>query len=342
MDISEGLKTVVEGNDLTEEQAKSCMDSIMGGEATPAQIGAFLVALRMKGETIEEITGCVRTMREKATQVKVDLGENVIDTCGTGGDKSGTINISTLSAIVAAGAGVKVAKHGNRSVSSLCGSADLLEALGVNISLTPEQVAECISKAGIGFMFAPGFHSAMKHAIGPRKEMKIRTIFNILGPLTNPAGVKRQIMGVFAKDLVEPIAHVMKNLGAEQAMVLHGDSGLDEISITGPTFVAHVSGGKVTTEEVSPEDLGIKLSSLEEIQCEDVDQNKEAALEILTGETTGAKRDVVLLNSAAAVIVGGKAETFEQGISAAAESIDSGKAKEALDSFIEISNSFKE
>ena len=340
MDITEGLKTVVEGNDLTEDQAKECMDAIMSGEATPAQIGAFLTGLRMKGETIEEITGCVRTMREKVLKVEIDAGDDAIDTCGTGGDKSGTINISTISAFVAAGAGVKVAKHGNRSVSSSCGSADLLESLGVNINLTPEQVAECIDKAGIGFMFAPGFHAAMKHAIGPRREMKIRTIFNVLGPLTNPAGVKRQLMGVFTQELVEPIAHVLKKLGSEEAMVVHGAGNLDEISITGSTSIARLSKGTVTTEEISPEDFGLKKASLEDIQGEDSETNKDITLGILAGDVQGPKRDVVVLNSAASLIVANKADTFEKGIALAQKSIDSGNAQQTLKAFINVSQSF--
>lgn len=340
MDIHEGLRLVVEGTDLSEDEAKSCMDAIMSGETTPAQIGAFLTALRMKGETIEEITGCVRTMREKVLRVELDAGNDIIDTCGTGGDKSGTINISTISAIVAAGAGVKVAKHGNRSVSSSCGSADLLESLGVNINLTPEQVAGCIRTAGIGFMFAPGFHSAMKHAIGPRREMKIRTIFNVLGPLTNPAGVTRQVMGVFSKDLVEPIAHVLKNLGAEHAMVVHGSGNLDEISISGPTFISRVKDGTVTSEELHPEDAGIESASIEDIQGEGVEANRDVTLRILAGDVQGPKRDVVVLNSAASLIVAGRADTFEQGIARAGESIDSGNARAALETFIDVSQSF--
>lgn len=342
MDITEGLRKVVDGNDLSQEEAKACMDCIMNGEATPAQIGAFLTALRMKGETVDEITGCARTMREKVERVELSSDEGVIDTCGTGGDSSGTFNISTVSAFVAAGAGVKVAKHGNRSVSSKCGSADLLEALGVTIILKPEQVTECIDKAGIGFMFAPGFHPAMKHAIGPRREMKIRTIFNILGPLTNPAGVKRQVMGVFDKNLVEPLARVLMNLGSEEVMLVHGEGKLDEISITGPTIVARGKAGKVTFMDISPEELGVKKSSLDDIQGKDIEENKSIAAGILSGKITGAKRDVVLLNSAAGIMVGGKAETFEQGIKKAAESIDSGKAKEALDTLVDVSNSFGE
>jgi len=340
MDITEGLRSVVAGNDLTEEEAKDCMDIIMSGGATPAQIGAFLTALRMKGETIEEITGCVRTMREKVLKVEIDAVDDVIDTCGTGGDKSGTINISTISALVAAGAGVKVAKHGNRSVSSSCGSADLLESLGVNINLTPEQVAECIHKAGIGFMFAPGFHAAMKHAIGPRREMKIRTIFNVLGPLTNPAGVKRQLMGVFAQNLVEPIANVLKKLGSEEAMVVHGDGNLDEISISGSTSIARLSKGTVTTEEISPEDFGLEKASLEDIQGEDAETNKDITLGILAGDVQGPKRDVALLNSAASLVVAGRTDTFEEGLSVARESIDSGSAGKALETLIEVSQSF--
>jgi anthranilate phosphoribosyltransferase len=233
-----------------------------------------------------------------------------------------------------------VAKHGNRSVSSSCGSADLLESLGININLSPEQVAECIRKAGIGFMFAPGFHSAMKHAIGPRREMKIRTIFNVLGPLTNPAGVTRQVMGVFSKDLVEPIAHVLKNLGAEHAMVVHGSGNLDEISISGPTFISRVREGTVTSEELTPEDAGMESAAIEDIQGEGVEANRDVTLGILAGEVEGPKRDVVVLNSAASLIVAGKADTFEQGIAQAGESIDSGHARSALETFIDVSQSF--
>ncbi|MFH1707890.1 MAG: anthranilate phosphoribosyltransferase [Planctomycetota bacterium] len=338
MELTDGLKAVVEGRDLTEAEAKDCMDRIMGGEATPAQIGGFLVALRMKGETVAEITGCARTMREKVTRVDLGPGIDAIDTCGTGGDGTCTVNVSTLAALVAAGAGVKVAKHGNRSVSSSCGSADLLEALGVKIALGPEQVAACVRTAGIGFMFAPGFHAAMKHAIGPRKEMKIRTVFNILGPLTNPAGVKRQVIGVFSSALVDPIAEVLRRLGAEEALVVHGAGGMDEFSLSGPTAVAHLKGGRITRREVTPEDCGLKRSDVDAIRVPNAAEGKCAALDILNGKAGGPMRDVIVLNAAAALMVAGKVRDYKEGASLAAQTIASGVAKAALDRLVAESN----
>jgi len=310
------------------------MDVIMSGEATPSQIGGFITGLRMKGETVDEISGAAAVMRKKATPIEPVLknGDLVIDTCGTGGDSSGTFNISTASALVAAGAGAIVAKHGNRSISSKCGSADVLEALGVVIDINPERIAQCIEKVGIGFLFAPCLHGAMKHAIGPRKELGIRTIFNILGPLTNPAGAEAQLLGVYDPSLCMVMAEVLKSLGSVRAMVVHG-SGLDEISISGPTDLAMLDDGIVSRRKIVPEDLGIERANREDLRGGDAHENASIIRDILSGET-GPKRDVVIVNSAASLMVAGIAIDFTDGIEKASDSIDSGRATGKLEELI--------
>mgnify|MGYP000002899518 CR=1 FL=1 len=334
--ISEAIKKVVEKEDLTFAEAKEVMTEIMEGQATPVQIAGLLTALRMKGETVTEITAFAQVMREKAT--KVTPKATVIDTCGTGGDGACTINISTLSALVVAGAGVAVAKHGNRSVSSRCGSADLLEHWGVNLALTPEQLSACIDEVGIGFLFAPGLHPAMKYAIGPRKELGIRTVFNILGPLTNPAGAKRQVMGIFAPDLVEKMAGVLAALGSERALVVHGDS-LDELTVTGSNLISEVKDGQVKTYTLTPEEVGLTKSPLQALVGGSVAKNAEIAEAVLSGKK-GAARDVVLLNAAAALLVANKAANFTEGIKLAAEAIDSGAAKAKLNQLVKFTQQF--
>jgi anthranilate phosphoribosyltransferase len=306
----------------------------MNGETTDAQIASLLTALRMKGETVEEITGFVKAMRDKVTKIKAPE-EYLIDTCGTGGDGAGTFNISTISAIVAAGAGCKVAKHGNRSVSSNCGSADLLKQLGVNIENPPEKVEKCIEEAGVGFLFAPLLHPAMKYAIGPRREMAVRTIFNILGPLTNPAGAKRQLLGVYSKELTSTIANVLANLDSKHCMIVHGEDGLDEITTTGKTFVSELRDGKVTEYTISPEDFGLIKRDAEDLKGGTPEINAKIALNLLEGGT-GGKREITILNSGAAIYVAGKAESLSDGIEKAKESIDSGEALKTLKKLVEI------
>jgi anthranilate phosphoribosyltransferase len=334
--IKESIRKVVEREDLTLPEAQQTMEEIMSGEAAPAQIASFITALRMKGETVEEISGFAKTMRSKATQIKTER-EPLIDTCGTGGDGAKTFNISTATAFVAAGAGIAVAKHGNRSVSSNCGSADVLKELGVNLELSPEKVGECIDEVGIGFLYAPLLHKAMKYAIGPRREMGIRTVFNILGPLTNPAGAKRQIMGVFDINLTEALAEVLQNLGGEHCFVVHSEDGLDEITITGVTKISEAKDGKVDTYYLDPRELGFKLASLEEVRGGDVKKNAQMLLDVLGGEN-GPTRDIVLLNSAAAIIAGGKVNDFAEGLELARESIDSGEAMRKLSAMREFTN----
>jgi anthranilate phosphoribosyltransferase len=335
--IKEALSKIVSGNDLSSAEAKEVMAEIMRGEATPAQIGAFLTALRMKGETVNEITGCAQAMRENAVAVRPKQ-KILVDTCGTGGDGSGTFNISTIVAFVVAGAGLAVAKHGNHSVSSLCGSADLLQALGVNLELSAEQVANCIDEVGIGFLFAPKLHPAMKHALIPRKEIGLRTIFNILGPLSNPAGARRQLLGVYDGNLTEPMAKVLHALGAEQAFVVHGADGLDELSTTGPSKVSQLRNGKITTFNLDPERLGLRRARLSDLSGGTIKDNVAIAESLLRG-AKGTKRDIVLLNAAAALIVGGKASDFREGLKLAAEAIDSGKALGKLKQLVEFSKS---
>ena len=335
--IQEAIRDLIAGADLDRAKMRAVMEQIMSGQATDAQIGAFLVALRIKGETIDEIAGGAEVMREKATPI-VTVRPDLIDTCGTGGDDSGTFNISTTVAFVACGAGLAVAKHGTRSISSQCGSSDVLTALGVNVEASPEKVGECIDEVGIGFLFAIALHGAMKHAIGPRRELATRTVFNILGPLTNPAGAKRQLLGVFDGALTEALAGVLRELGSEKALVVHGSDGLDEITLTGPTQVSELRDGQVSTRQIHPGDFGLQTVSAEALKGGDADHNARILRGILDGEE-GPQRDVVLLNAAAAMVVGGLAEDITAGLEVARESIDSGKARQALDRLVEVSNS---
>ena len=326
--IKEAIHMLVGGMDLSEEEMASTMNEIMEGKATDAQIGSFLTALRYKGESVSEITGAAKVMREKATRIKAP--EGTLDTCGTGGDMSGTFNISTMTAILVAACGVPVAKHGNRSVSSKSGSADVLEAMGVKIDLDPPKVQKCLEETGFGFLFAPLFHPAMKYAIGPRREMGIRTIFNILGPITNPAGAKRQVLGVFSGRLTETLCQVLGNLGAEDAMVVHGEDGLDEITITDGTRVSRLSGTAVENSIISPEDFGFERASLKSITGGDADINAKIAYEVLGGQK-GPKRDVLLMNAAASLMVAGKVSGLREGADMASEAIDSGAATRKLE-----------
>jgi len=334
--IKEVIKKVVEKKDLDRKEMMVCMDEIMSGQATPAQIGSFITALRLKGETIEEITGAAMVMREKATRIEVD-GVRLVDTCGTGGSGKDVFNVSTASAFVVSGAGLKVAKHGNRGVSSLCGSADVIKALGVNIDVKPAKVKECIEKVGIGFLFAPLFHGAMKHAIGPRREIGIRTIFNILGPLTNPAGADCQVLGVYRQELTELLANALKNMGTKKAFVVHGRDGLDEITITDRTRVSELNNDRVRTYNVRPQDFGVKTAKLADIKGGSVGDNVNIINEILAGRK-GPKQDIVLVNASAALVAGGLAPNFKRGVEIARVSIESGKAKEKLDQLVKFTN----
>ena len=335
--MKELIKRIVAGENLQVAEMREVMDLIMSGEATSAQVGSFITALRMKGETVEEITGAAQIMRQKALAVRPEA-DLVVDTCGTGGDGVGTFNISTTTAFVVAGAGVPVAKHGNRSVSSKSGSADVLEVLGVNLELTAEEVAEAVDEIGIGFLYAPLFHKAMKHAIGPRKEIGVRTIFNILGPLTNPARAQRQVLGVYDPELTEVLARVLGNLGVEKAFVVHGAGGLDELSNLGKTKVSYLkAGGEVENLEVHPADLGLNVAEVEDIQGGTAQENADITLGILQGEA-GPKRDIILLNSAAALLVADQVEDLEAGIERAAQVIDSGQALDKLNLLIDYTN----
>ena len=343
MTIQRAIDVLGRFGHLQAEEAESVMEQIMNGDASEAQIGAYLMALRMKGETPEEITGSARAMRKKATRVPVTLkeGQDLLDTCGTGGDRSGTFNISTTTAFVSAGAGMPVAKHGNRASTSKSGSADVLAALGVNLELTPEQVGKCVDEIGIGFLFAVKLHPAMQYAIGPRREMRIRTIFNILGPLTNPAGANRQLMGVFASDLTDLLAHVLKNLGSKSAMVVNGYGGLDELTITGPNRISHLHvDGHIQTYELDPMKLGFEGATIQQLQGGTPEDNAQILRGILERKVNGPKRDIVLLNSGAALWAAGKVDSLEKGIDLSRDSIDSGAAVKALDSLIEMSQSF--
>lgn len=329
------LSTLLAGGDLDEQEAAAAMTEIMEGNATPAQIAGFVVALRAKGETTDEIVGLVKTMREFGEKVHV-VGE-VLDTCGTGGDRTGTFNVSTASAFVCAGAGVKVAKHGNRAASSRCGSADVLEALGVRIDLPPDGVAACIDMAGIGFCFAPVFHPAMRHAGPPRKELGVATIFNFLGPLTNPAGATRQALGVSDPRMVEKMVTVLSRLGSKRVLAFHGDQGLDELSISGPSQVFELDGGETRNWTIDPAELGIAPAPLETVAGGDATQNAAAIRSVLNAEP-GPKRDIVLLNAAAGLMAAGRARDIAKGLELAADSIDSGGATRALASLVEASN----
>jgi anthranilate phosphoribosyltransferase len=336
--IKEALSKIVSRSDLTMSEAKEVMSVIMRGEATQAQIGAFLTALRMKGETVDEIAGCAQAMRESAIPVKPKRNQ-LVDTCGTGGDGKGTFNISTTVAFVAAGAGLAVAKHGNRSVSSRCGSADLLQALEVNLELTPEQVAQCIDEVGIGFLFAPKLHPAMKHALAPRREIGLHTIFNILGPLSNPAQAKRQLLGVYHSDLTELMAEVLLALGAEHAFVVHGADGLDELSVTGQNKISRLHNGHIETYHLDPQDLGLPRAKLSDLAGGSVEDNATITRALLAG-MDGPKRDIILLNAAAVLIAGGKASSFSEGLKLAAQAIDKGSAQRKLHQLVEFSRSF--
>ena len=329
------LAKVADGNSLTTDEAETAFAIIMSGEATQAQIGGFLMALRVRGETVDEITGAVRTMRAKALPAQAPAG--AIDVVGTGGDGSGTYNISTAAAIVVAGCGVPVAKHGNRALSSKSGAADVLGALGVNIDADMGLVERAIADAGIGFLMAPRHHSAMKHVGPARVEMGVRTIFNILGPLSNPAGVTRQFTGVFSKDWIEPMAEVLRNLGCEAAWIVHGSDGLEEMTTTGPTHVAELKNGQITAFDVSPEDAGIALAKPEDLKGGDAGYNADALRAVLDG-APGPYRDIVVFNAAGALIVAGKADDLKAGAEMAAASIDGGKAKAALEKWVAITN----
>ena len=338
MNIQEALDALVNGRrDLTEAETAGVMQEIMGGEATPAQEAGFLVALRMKGETVDEVTGMARVMREHSLHVEVE--GPLLDTCGTGGDASGTINVSTAAAFVAAGAGARVAKHGNRAMSSACGSADVLEALGAKIDLTPEQVAECIRKSGFGFMFAQAFHPAMKHVAPVRRELGVRTVFNILGPLTNPAGAASQVIGVPRPELAPLLAEALGRLGCTHALVVHGDGGVDELALSGPSEVHELKDGEVRSYRVSPPDFGLALAPPDAVRGGSAEENAAMLRATLAGET-GPKRDIVLLNAAAALVAGDIAQDLAEGVRRAGESIDSGAARERLDAFVAVSNSF--
>lgn len=335
------LEQVILGRDLSNEQMRSAMQIIMGGEATEAQIGAFLVALRMKGETVAEIAAAAQVMRELALAVPVDAAyqDELVDTCGTGGDASGLFNVSTACAFVVAAAGGRVAKHGNRSVSSKSGSADVLEAAGVELMLTPEQVAQCVAEVGVGFMFAPGFHGAMKHAIGPRRELGVRTIFNILGPLTNPAGARNQVLGVFNGHLTQPLAEVLKELGSRHVLVVHGEDGLDELSINAPSRIAELKDGAISTYTLAPEDVGLERASLDSLRVEDAAGSLALIRSAFKG-ASGPAADMIALNAGAALYVAGKSEDIAAGITLSKTVMANGAAAEKLTALAEFTQSF--
>lgn len=335
MDLKSLIGKAANGQALTREEARAAFDVLMSGEATPSQIGGFLMALRVRGETVDEITGAVEIMREKMTPVVAPA--DAIDIVGTGGDASGSYNISTCAAFVTAGTGLKIAKHGNRALSSKSGSADVLMALGIKIDLTPDQISRCIGEAGCGFMFAPAHHASMKHVGPSRVELGTRTIFNLLGPLSNPAGVKRQVTGVFAKAWVEPLAHVLNNLGSERAWICHGEGGFDEIVPSGTTWIAELKGGKVTTLEIKPEDVGIARSSAADLKGGDAAQNAEALRGVLEGKKN-AFRDAAVMTAAAALLVAGTAKDLKEGVAQAQKSIDGGGARGVLDKLVKVSN----
>ena len=335
--IKEALAKLVEKKDLSEGEAGNSMQEIMNGQATPSQIAAFLMGLRLKGETVEEITGCARVMREKAVKIKIER-EVILDTCGTGGDAKHTFNISTISALVIAGAGVTVAKHGNRSISSRCGSADLLEKLGVKIDASVEIIERCLQEAGIGFLFAPLFHPAMKYAMPTRKELGLRTIFNILGPLTNPCQANCQLMGVYDEKLTETLVRVLKALGSRRAFVVHGQDGLDEVTTTTSTKISELTAsGEIKTYLFNPEELGLKRCPPLELIGGEVAENVKIAEAILKGEK-GPRRDIVLINAAFGMVAAGKAKDLREGIKLSSASIDSGEAREKLSRLKAITN----
>jgi anthranilate phosphoribosyltransferase len=338
MNISEAIKAVISKQNLNEGEMHDVMNSIMTGQTTDAQIGAFLVGLSMKGETIEEITASAKVMRALATSVELSSNDYLVDTCGTGGDGLGLFNISTASAFVVAAAGGKVAKHGNRSISSKSGSADVLEAAGINLNISPELISQCIEEIGLGFMFAPAHHSAMKHAIGPRKELAVRTIFNVLGPLTNPAKAPNQIMGVYDKSLVEPIANVLKGLNSRHVMVVHSEDGLDEFSIANTTYVAELKDNNISTYTVHPGDFGLEEGNLNSIKAENAEQSLALINEAFSGKK-GVARDIIALNAGAAIYVSGLVSSFDEGVTQANQILSDGSAQDKLDAYILASNS---
>jgi len=336
MTLRVAIRTALDGTDLSADQAGDVMGQVLSGSATPAQIASFITALRCKGETAAEVTGFARVMRSFAGTIEVPEGP-IIDTCGTGGDGAQTFNISTAAALVAAGAGCRVAKHGNRSVSSKCGSADVLSELGVNITCAREKMEEALRTAGIAFLFAPVFHAAMKHAVGPRREIGVRTVFNMLGPLTNPAGARRQLLGVYDADLCVLFAEVLRDLGSERAMIVHGTDGLDEITLTGATFVATLSDGRIETSEISPADFGLSPCKPADLVGGTARENARIVSDLLAG-AEGPARDVVLMNAAASLVMAGLAPDFREGLTLAAESIDTGKAATSLAKLVEITH----
>jgi anthranilate phosphoribosyltransferase len=338
--IKEAIGKVITRTDLSEKEMVAVMDEVMSGNATPAQIGAFITALRMKGETVDEIAGAARVMREKATKVHVAGDGDIVDIVGTGGDSSGTFNVSTTTAFVAAGAGLTVAKHGNRSISSHCGSADVLEALGVNLNLTADQIGQCISKAGIGFMFAPMLHGAMKHAIGPRREIGIRTVFNVLGPMTNTAEANVYLLGVYAPELVETLAGVLAKFDVKRAIVVCGEGNIDEITITGETKVADLVDGKITSYSIKPEDVGLSRASLADIKGGDTAEKSADQLKAVLGGEPGPCLDMVLMNGGAAFVAAGKAADLQSGVDLARQTIESGAALEKLHALAAVSQEF--
>ena len=338
MNIQQAIKSVIAKQNLNEDQMHDVMNSIMTGQTTDAQIGAFLIGLSMKGETIEEITASAKVMRALATPVEIGNSDYLVDTCGTGGDGLGLFNISTASAFVVAAAGGKVAKHGNRSISSKSGSADVLESAGVNLDLSPRIIGQCVEEIGVGFMFAPAHHSAMKHAIGPRKELAVRTIFNVLGPLTNPAKAPNQVMGVYDKSLIEPIANVLKGLGSRHVMVVHSADGLDELSIADKTYVAELKEGVVTTYTIYPEELGFVLGDLNDIKADDAKDSLNIIKDAFSGKE-GAARDIISLNAGAAIYVCGLTDSLMSGIERSRLTLSDGSAQQKLDDYIKISNS---
>ena len=338
MNISKAIKVVISKQNLNESEMHDVMNSIMTGQTTDAQIGAFLVGLSMKGETIEEITASAKVMRALATSVELSSNDYLVDTCGTGGDGLGLFNISTASAFVVAAAGGKVAKHGNRSISSKSGSADVLEVAGINLNISPELISQCIEEIGLGFMFAPAHHSAMKHAIGPRKELAVRTIFNVLGPLTNPAKAPNQIMGVYDKSLVEPIANVLKGLNSRHVMVVHSEDGLDEFSIANTTYVAELKDNNISTYTVHPGDFGLEEGNLDSIKAENAEQSLTLINEAFSGKK-GVARDIIALNAGAAIYVSGLVNSFDEGVTQANQILSDGSAQDKLDAYILASNS---
>ncbi|MEO2068653.1 MAG: anthranilate phosphoribosyltransferase [Desulfurobacteriaceae bacterium] len=343
MEVKEVLNKLVEKQNLFFEETKDLFTKIMDGELTDAQIAGILVALRAKGETEEEVAGATYVMREKSLKVPLpeDVKEKIVDTCGTGGDLKGTFNISTTVALVVASCGVPVAKHGNRSVSSKCGSADILESFGVKIDLAPEEVAECIKETNFGFMFAPRFHPAMAKVVKPRRELGIRTIFNLLGPMTNPAGAKRQLMGVFREDLTEKLGKVLLKLGTKRSFIVHGKDGTDEITICDKTTITEISDCELKTYEISPEDFGLRRGTFEELKGgETLEENKKIVERILKGEEKGSKREIVVLNAAFALLAGDKVKTVEEGIDLATKVLEEGRPFETLMEVVKLTNSF--